>query len=298
MKLTNIHWHGHVYLGVRLQGGVLPVTDMAPIYGVGSRLPRVLHDVLADPSALLRLQDRIAQGTDMLADKVIPEERVRYAPAVTHPGKILCIGLNYRKHAAETKAEVPTIPIVFSKFSNALAAHREDIPMPRESTQVDYEGELVIVMGRRARSVSEAQALDYVLGYTVGNDVSARDLQKRTSQWLIGKSLDRFAPLGPDIVTADEIGDPNRLNLRTFVNGQVRQESNTSDMVFSCREIISYISRHIDLEPGDVIMTGTPEGVILGKPHDERVWIQAGDRVEVEIEGVGRLHNAFVEAGR
>jgi 2-keto-4-pentenoate hydratase/2-oxohepta-3-ene-1,7-dioic acid hydratase in catechol pathway len=185
--------------------------------------------------------------------------------------------------------------VIFSKFSNSLAANEEDIPLPANSKQVDYEGELGIVIGKEAYMVPENEALGHVFGYFVGNDVSARDLQKKTSQWLLGKSCEKFFPNGPYVVTADEVPDPQNLSIKTTVNGEVRQNSNTSNMIFSCKQLVSYISQYMKLEPGDVISTGTPEGVIAGFPEKKRVWLSDGDVVEVEIEKLGKIRNKFVK---
>lgn len=224
----------------------------------------------------------------------LAEADLELEPCLPTIGKLICVGLNYRRHAMETGAQIPEVPILFSKFANALAAHRQEIAIPPETTQADYEVELGVVMGRRAVRVSEDQALDYVAGYCVANDLSARDLQMRTSQWMLGKTLDHFLPLGPYLVTADEVRDPQNLGLRTFVNGQKRQDSNTSDMVFSVAEIISYTSRYMTLEPWDLIITGTPEGVILGMP-EPRPWLKPGDELALEVDSVGRLENRLTE---
>lgn len=218
---------------------------------------------------------------------------IRYRPSVTRPSKILCIGLNYRRHAEETGASSPTTPVVFSKFPSALAAHQDTIPLPADSKQVDYEAELVVVMGRRASRVTVEDALAYVGGYTTGNDISARDLQTTTSQWLLGKSCERFGPLGPWLITADEVADPNQLSVDLYRNGERVQHSNTADMIFSCAEIVAYLSRIWTLEPGDIIFTGTPEGVILGRPAGLRQWISAGDETRVCINGWAPLINSF-----
>jgi 2-keto-4-pentenoate hydratase/2-oxohepta-3-ene-1,7-dioic acid hydratase in catechol pathway len=177
---------------------------------------------------------------------------------------------------------------LFSKFNNTLAAARQPVKLPEVATQYDYEVELGVVIGKRAAMVTEETALDYVLGYCTANDLSARDLQMRTSQWLLGKSLDGFCPVGPYLVTRDEVADPQKLELHTWVNGQERQNSNTADMIFSVAEVISYTSRYMTLDPGDLIITGTPEGVILGMPQP-RTWLKAGDEVAVEVQGLGRL---------
>ncbi|WP_217595328.1 fumarylacetoacetate hydrolase family protein [Cohnella sp. GbtcB17] len=227
---------------------------------------------------------------------LLQESDVRFGPCVTAPGKIICIGLNYRKHAEESNAPIPEYPILFNKFSNTLAAHGDEIPLPnRVTSEVDYEAELAIVIGRDAKYVSKDEALDYVFGYCCVNDLSARDLQMRTHQWLLGKSLDKFSPLGPYLVTSEEVGDPNALAMRSLVNGEVRQNSNTSDMIFPCDEIVSYVSQHMTLYPGDVILTGTPEGVVLGRPPEERVYLKHGDIVTIEIEKLGSLTNRMVD---
>ncbi|HKI57605.1 MAG TPA: fumarylacetoacetate hydrolase family protein [Trueperaceae bacterium] len=213
-------------------------------------------------------------------------------PPVPRPGKILCVGLNYLKHARETEMEVPTSPVLFSKFGNAIAGPDADVVAPPEVERLDYEAELVVVIGRRARRVSEARALDYVLGYTNGNDLSARDLQQRTSQWLLGKTLDGFLPIGPQLVTADEIPDPQALPVRGWLNGELRQDSTTADMIFGVAEIVSYASTYMTLEPGDLIATGTPEGVILGMA--EKRWMRPGDVYTVEVGPLGRLTTRVV----
>jgi 2-keto-4-pentenoate hydratase/2-oxohepta-3-ene-1,7-dioic acid hydratase in catechol pathway len=190
---------------------------------------------------------------------------------------------------------IPEVPILFNKFNNTVSAHQDIINLPFNSTQVDYEAELVIVIGKKARRVCKEEALDYVFGYCNVNDLSARDLQFRTNQWLLGKSCDRFSPIGPYLVTADEVGDPNQLQIRTWVNGELRQDSNTSDMIFACNELVSYISQHMTLDPGDIILTGTPEGVIFGYPKEKRVWLKDGDVLTVEIEKLGRITNKMTQ---
>ena len=220
------------------------------------------------------------------------EADLELAPCLPVIGKIICVGLNYRRHAQETGAQIPQVPILFSKYANALAAHRDSVVIPPETTQADYEVELAVVIGRSARRVSTERALEYVAGYCVANDLSARDLQSRTSQWMLGKMLDGFLPLGPHLVTADEVPNPQNLGLRTFVNGEKRQDSNTSDMIFSVPEIISYTSRYITLEPWDLIITGTPSGVVLGMP-EPKPWLKPGDELALEIDGLGRLENTM-----
>lgn len=223
----------------------------------------------------------------------IPEEKIIYAPCVTNPEKILCVGLNYLKHGIEFKATIPSTPTLFSKFNNALAAHNQIIQLPKSAEQFDYEAELVIVIGKKASNVSKEDALSYVFGYTAGNDLSARDLQLRTGQWLLGKTCDQFAPLGPYLVTVDEVADPNSLDISCEVNGKTRQSSNTREMIFSCADIISYASQYMTLKPGDIIFTGTPNGVIKGYPEVEQCWLKSGDKVMVSIEKIGSLVNVL-----
>ena len=187
---------------------------------------------------------------------------------------------------------VPETPVLFSKFNNALAGTREPIPLPGNALQYDYEVELGVVIGQEARYVSVEHALKYVFGYFTVNDLSVRDLQFRTSQWLLGKTLDKFFPTAPYLVTADEVSDPQNLGLYCWVNGELRQNSNTSDMIFSGAESISYISQYMTLKPGDVISTGTPEGVVMGM--QEKIWLRPGDEVTVEVEGLGKCTNRMV----
>lgn len=218
---------------------------------------------------------------------------LKYGPAIDNTEKIICIGLNYQKHADESNMPAPEHPILFSKFNNSLSAHRERVVIPKEATKVDYEAELAIVIGKEAKDVSEEEALDYVFGYSCANDLSERTLQFRSGQWLLGKSLDGFCPVGPYIVTKDEVDDPNKLRISCRVNDERRQDSNTNDMIFNCQQIISYTSKYMTLKPGDIILTGTPEGVAMGH-EGEKPWLKAGDEVGVEIEQLGRLTTRLV----
>ena len=222
-----------------------------------------------------------------------PLNSIVFLPAV-YPGKILAIGRNYADHAAEGGSDLPKAPLLFNKLPNSLSAHNLPIVLPRISEQVDYEAELAVVIGRTATRVDEARAFDYVFGYSLINDVSARDLQFRDGQWTRGKSLDTFAPLGPFITTRDEIQDVQSLKIEGLLNGQVMQTSNTSKMIFKVAHLVSYLSQGITLEPGDVISTGTPDGVgIFRKPP---VLLKPGDVFEVKIEKLGTLRNPVVAA--
>jgi len=210
------------------------------------------------------------------------------------PGKVVCVGRNYAEHAAETGSAVPTQPQLFSKWANAVVGPGSVVALPAITHALDYEAELVVVIGRAARRVSEEHALDHVLGYTCGDDISARDLQFGDTQWTRGKALDTFAPMGPWIVTADEIPDPQSLGIRCLVNGELRQDDTTAHMLFPVAQLIAFITEAITLEPGDVIYSGTPPGV--GHARQPPVYLQPGDTVRVEIDRIGSLENQIVSA--
>jgi 2-keto-4-pentenoate hydratase/2-oxohepta-3-ene-1,7-dioic acid hydratase in catechol pathway len=257
----------------------------------------------ADPSLPSSVREILALGDEGL-DRVreeIGRGGVRHDPAtasllapVPDPQKLICLGLNYRDHAAESGMAVPDEPVLFAKFTSALIGHGEAIALPRVGAQVDYEAELVAVIGRRGRDVPREEAMSFVAGYAVGNDVSARDwqLNKPGKQWIAGKSFDTFAPMGPELVTADEVPDPHDLGIRLRLNGQTMQDSSTSQFVFRLDEVIAYISRIMTLAPGDLIFTGTPPGV--GMARTPPAWLREGDVVEVEIDGLGTLRNPVV----
>lgn len=251
-------------------------------------LPENLRELITGGPELLR---RAADMTENPRVTAWPAKGARYAPVVPDPPKILCIGLNYRDHAIEGGKQIPTEPVLFGKFSNALLAHGEAIRLPAISEKVDYEAELVVVVGKRGRDIAEADAMAHIAGYTIGHDVSARDWQFRGAerQWTIGKTFDTFAPVGPELVTADEIPDPHGLQVRLRLNGETMQDSNTREFIFRVPFLIAYLSRVMTLEPGDLIFTGTPPGV--GFARKPPVWLKPGDVVEVEIEGIGVLRN-------
>jgi len=276
-------------LGLRTERGVLDVTAAEQDFREGA--PTTIDAMFKGQGDIAGLQRLVGKaGASAAADRYfVAPDKAAFGPCVTNPEKIVCIGLNYRRHAAETGNPVPKEPILFNKFNTALNYHGGTIGVSEEDAQkFDYEAELVIVIGRRARNVAEADALNYIFGYATGNDFTARDLQSRSSQWMLGKSLDGSAPVGPWLVTADQV-DGDSLKIECRVNGEVRQSSNTSDMVFNCKQLVSYISRYMTLKPGDIIFTGTPEGVIAGYPKDKQVWLKPGDRIESRIEKLGTL---------
>jgi 2-keto-4-pentenoate hydratase/2-oxohepta-3-ene-1,7-dioic acid hydratase in catechol pathway len=255
-----------------------------------STLPSTVKGLLAlGPEGVARMRAAMPLG----AWKHDPARASLMAP-VPDPAKIVCLGLNYRDHAAESGMEVPAEPILFSKYATALIGQGAPIVLPESSQEVDYEAELVVVVGRGGRDIPPDRAIEHVGGYTVGNDVSARDWQlgKPGKQWMAGKTFDTFAPVGPALVTPDEVPDPQALGIRTRLNGRTMQDSNTGQLVFGVGEVISYLSRIFTLEPGDLIFTGTPPGV--GMARKPPVWLQPGDIVEIEIDGLGTLRNPVV----
>ncbi|MEN2767074.1 fumarylacetoacetate hydrolase family protein [Ornithinibacillus xuwenensis] len=216
-------------------------------------------------------------------------EEVYLSTPIPNPSKIICVGRNYVEHAAEMKSDIPDYPVLFAKFSNALIGPEDEINKTPATDKLDYEVELTVVIGKEASNVPKEDAFDFIAGYTIGNDITARDLQKRTPQWLQGKTLDRSTPIGPWVVTADEIEDPGSLVIKSYVNGEERQSSNTEKFIFDIPYLIAFISNLITLNPGDIIMTGTPDGVAFGMESPK--FLQAGDLVTLEIEKIGRMEN-------
>ena len=305
MKLAQFRLKGtpELRLGVLSGEGLLDVGALARVSAegggraAGSLLDdEDVHNVITrgeEGLAELRaLVEEAGRGATLNDERVAPPpDTVEFLPPV-FPGKILAIGRNYVDHAIEGGAAPPAAPLIFTKLPNSLAAHRQPVVLHSISSQIDYEAELAVVIGRRCRRVSEADALAHVFGYTLINDVSARDLQFGDGQWVRGKGLDGFAPLGPFITTRDEVADVQSLRIEGRLNGEVMQSSNTSKMIFGVAHLVSYISQGITLEPGDVIATGTPEGV--GVFRQPPVLLKPGDVFEVEVEGLGTLINTFV----
>jgi 2-keto-4-pentenoate hydratase/2-oxohepta-3-ene-1,7-dioic acid hydratase in catechol pathway len=274
---------GPVVIGVHSESGSDRYVDLC---ATDSRLPKTLVGILAESGGLDRARTVLAQGA--AAGKFVCGTLLAPIP---RPPKVLCIGLNYRDHARETNATIPTEPIVFSKFATAVIGPGTPIVLPRVAHKVDYEAELVIVIGRGGKNIPAAQAASHVAGYTNGNDVSARDwqLEKPGKQWLLGKTPDTFAPTGPYLVTADEVPDIRKLPIRLRLNGQVMQDSSTAELIFGVGELIQHISQLVTLEAGDLIFTGTPPGV--GMARKPQLFMKGGDHVEVEIGGFGTLSN-------
>lgn len=293
-SLCTLQRGGEWGLGVKTERGVLDIEAASDYFDIDD-LPETVDELLHEGGGgEVEEVVETALSAKNVQRLFLKEDEIIFGPAVTEPEKIIMVGLNYRRHAAEMKAKIPELPILFNKYNNALLGHGRKVRLPtRVATEFDHEVELVIVIGRTARGVSEANALSYVAGYCTGNDVTARDLQRKSSQYMLGKTPDDFAPLGPWLVTADQIPNPNKLDIWCDVNGERRQSSSTADMIFSCAQLVSYCSQHMTLEPGDIIYTGTPEGVIAGRPEGKRTWLKPGDRISCGIEKLGELKFAF-----
>lgn len=285
MKLVQIWNHSAPALGIQTEHGIVDVP--AEVAHRGRNLPlENMMDAIRMGQDGLELLSELSAGAQCFTQAPL-------APVVTGTDRIFCIGLNYRQHAKECNLPLPAHPVLFTKFGNALSAHGDCIRLMPDYHEYDYEAELVVVMGKPARNVSEADALSYVYGYTCGNDLSTRDLQfSRGGQWVLSKALDGFAPVGPCLVPAAEL-DPNHLDIASVVNGELRQNSNTADMIFSVQHIIADLSHHLSLLPGDLIFTGTPQGVMQGYPADRKNWLKPGDQVDIVIQNIGTLSNTF-----
>ena len=277
MKLATFRRRGAVSFGAVADG---LITDL------GHFAPDLTAFLAGDLAACTSYRD---------APRFAVSEVEQWLPPIPRPGKIVCVGLNYRSHLALLADPTPVVPVLFMKPTTSLVGSGAPIVIPPVSGQVDYEGELAVVIGKQGKYVSESAALSHVGGYCCANDVSAHDIEFQTSQWTSGKMLDTFCPMGPVLVTANEVPVPNALRLRTILNGETVQDQSTSDMVFSVARLISYISSLSTLEPGDVILTGTPAG--LGCMRNPQLFLQSGDRISVEIEGIGRLDNPVIAAG-
>ncbi len=286
MTLAMLQTPQGLSLGVRTDKGIVDVGNANLDYKLGA--PISTDQVISGDYNAAALQATIDKAK-ATGKYLVAEKDAKFGPCVTDPSKILCVGLNYRAHAAEANEKLPPYPILFNKFNSALNNHGGTIAVSKEpGKNFDYETELVAVIGKRARNISEADALSCVFGYCTGQDFSEREQQMRSVQWMLGKTGDGWGPIGPWLVTGDQV-DPENLNLKTLVNGEQRQSANTKNMIFSVRQIVSYASRYMTLEPGDLIFTGTPEGVILGYPPEKRVWLKAGDKIVSSIDKLGDL---------
>lgn len=293
MRLLQFKKEQETRLGICTDKGVLDVKALNNLFALNA--PLTMDElIIKGEEGIYTLKELLLQSTSNgISSLFLRDEDLQILPIVKKPEKIICVGLNYLPHIKEANMDIPQSPVLFSKFNNSLASHNEKIKLPPTAEKYDYEAELVLVIGKEAHNVDKQEALSYVFGYSVGNDFSARDLQMRTGQWLLGKTLDQFAPVGPYLVTADEINQSD-LDISCKVNGEVRQSANTKDMLFDCASLISYISQYMTLKPGDIIFTGTPEGVILGYSEENQKWLKPGDEVEVTISRLGTLRNILV----
>ena len=277
MKLCNIVSGGEIHLAIDTARGMVDATAA----GFAGNMDAVIRGAGLD------------ELSGIAMDESLPlVEAPVYANVVNKTGKLVCVGLNYRAHASGIHMKTQDYPVLFSKFDNALVPAGTDVTLPPWESSYDYEAELVIVMGKTAWNVSPEEAKDFIFGYTCGNDFSVRDAQMRSGQWLIGKTMPGFGPCGPGIVTADSFDPESGKQVRSYVNGVLRQNGSTDEMIFSCAQIVSYASKYIRLEPGDLIFTGTPSGVAL--EEQEKVWLKPGDLVDVYIEDIGTLTNRLV----
>ncbi|MFL2096004.1 fumarylacetoacetate hydrolase family protein [Marinilactibacillus psychrotolerans] len=280
-------------LGIETPHGLINVAKLSNYFNKNKEY--TMESVIKNSDKQLReLNDLIKQldSSEIEVETFIErKEQVAFLPVVQNPEKIICVGMNYLAHVKEMDGEIPLNPILYNKFNNTLAAHKQEIPLPPVARQVDYSAELVVVIGQEMKNVQKEDVFDYIFGYTIGNNFSDRKVQRKSSQWMLGKTLDYFAPIGPNIVTKDEISNLDNLYVTLKVNNEIVQNGNTKDMIFDIPSILSYLSKHLTLKPGDLIFTGTPKGVILAKPADEQNWLSQNDLVEATISNIGTLRN-------
>ncbi|MFS0669176.1 fumarylacetoacetate hydrolase family protein [Peribacillus frigoritolerans] len=286
MKIATFSVQSEQHIGLVQDDQIISLTALCP-----EEFPACMKKFIERGSELRsRAEQLIEQRVNN--DAIFKLSEVKILPPIAKPDKIICVGLNYFDHCKETGMEPPASPVIFSKYSNAITGHNDPIEIPINSTEVDFEAELAFVIGKEAKRVSEEEADDYVFGYTIMNDISARDLQFQDGQWSRGKTADTFAPFGPVIVTKDEVGDPHNLAISLELNGEIMQDSNTSNLIFTVPKIISFLSQSMTLMPGDLIATGTPPGVGMGR--NPKIRLKNGDRMNVSIEKIGTLSNHVI----
>ena len=301
MRLVTYSRMGVPSIGVELESGILDIPDAASHFGRkyhvrGHSFPATMMDLLqwvSGVDVVRQIVQRYMKTPEGERLMTRPLKDVALEAPLSRPGKIVALGRNYLDHVEETGSDVPDFPVIFAKFPSSVIGPNDYISMPKVSSKIDWEVELGVVIGKSCRGVSAKKALDFVAGYTVINDVSARDLQMNDEQWVRGKSLDGFCPMGPCIVTQDELGDASKLKMYTKVNGVVKQESSTSNLMYNVPKIVSYLSKSFTLEPGDVIATGTPSGV--GFVREPPEYLKAGDNIEMYIEKIGYLRNKITK---
>ena len=302
MRLVTYSRMGVPSIGVEVDTGILDIPDAASYFGRkyhvhGKNFPTTMMDLLQWEAGIEVVRQIVARYEKTpLNERIMayPLDSVTLEAPLSRPGKIIALGKNYLDHIKETGSETPEFPVIFAKFPSCVIGPNDSIPIPKISNKIDWEVELAIVIGKLCKDVDEKDAVKYIAGYTIVNDVTARDLQRGDGQWIRGKSLDRFCPMGPCIVTQDELGDASGLKLYTKINGVLKQESSTSNMMFNVPQIIAHLSTAFTLEPGDVIITGTPSGV--GFVRDPPEYLKDGDKIEQYIEKIGYLHNSVVKS--
>jgi 2-keto-4-pentenoate hydratase/2-oxohepta-3-ene-1,7-dioic acid hydratase in catechol pathway len=273
--------NGAPEVGVQTESAVISLANLG--------VPSMLDLIARWDSLRSQVEATLATGPKLKANEY------RLLAPIPRPNKLICVGLNYREHAIESKMAIPTTPVIFNKFATAVVGPGDAVVLPKLTEKPDYEAELAFVIGKGGRNIAEANWKEHVFGYTIVNDVSARDIQLGSSQWLMGKTFDTFAPMGPAIVTADEIADPHNLAIRMTINGEVLQDQNTRELIFGVPALIAYLSSVFTLEPGDIVSTGTPSGVGMGRTPPR--WLRPGDEMVVFVEGIGELTNPCVAEG-
>ncbi|MFW9806791.1 MAG: fumarylacetoacetate hydrolase family protein [Candidatus Thorarchaeota archaeon] len=301
MRLVTYARMGVPSIGVELDSGILDIPDAASHFGRkyhvrGHSFPNTMMDLLQWESGIDVVRQIVQRYLKTPAGERLmtrPLNSITLEAPISRPGKIIALGKNYMEHIEETGSEVPNFPVIFAKFPSSVIGPDDLIPIPEVSSKIDWEVELGVVIGKTCKDVSERKALDFIAGYTIINDISARDLQMSDGQWVRAKSLDGFCPMGPCIVTRDELGDASKLKMHTKINGKLKQQSSTSNMVFDVPQILAYLSKSFTLEPGDIISTGTPSGV--GFVREPPEFLKSGDKIELYIEKIGYLKNKIAK---
>ncbi|RKL65052.1 fumarylacetoacetate hydrolase [Salipaludibacillus neizhouensis] len=294
MKLVTFQENNEEKVGVLKNDSVYTLSKLVELYNVSNNESVLMEDnmlsvIKNNDRDIAKVWDWAQSDFGQVSAAESSKNEVKISAPISNPGKVVCVGNNYMDHCIEQNVEPPKKPMIFSKWPSCIIANGEEIKLPKDSEQVDYEAELAVIIGKGGKNISEEDALDHVFGYTIINDVSARDIQFEDVQWVRGKSYDTFAPLGPVIVTKDEIEDPHNLDIKLEVNGKALQDSNTKNLIFKIPNIISYLSKGFTFEAGDIIATGTPHGV--GVFRDPQVFLQSGDTCKIEIESIGTLEN-------
>ncbi|THE11608.1 FAA hydrolase family protein [Bacillus timonensis] len=293
MKFVSYRSQTTIHLGILVENQILSLNRLYDLYKEQLpqdwSLPTDMKELIEQSEATLPYLESLLNCYEDSDQPSISLSEVEVLAPISNPEKIICVGLNYLDHCRETNMDPPSSPVIFSKYANTLIGNQASIELPINSNQVDFEAELAVVIGKEAKCISEEEAEDYIFGYTIMNDVSARDLQFADGQWSRGKSADTFAPIGPAIVTKEEVGNPHQLEITLRLNDELMQHSNTENLIFKIPYIVSFLSQSMTLKPGDIIATGTPPGVGMGR--DPQVWLKEGDQLSITIERIGTLLN-------